>query len=74
MLWSLLSCLPFLINDFGELLLVVPHLVVGPNNDLPFAHQKVWDIVVRQERLLEVVDLVVFSLSEQFLLLESHNS
>lgn len=70
----LLYCLPFVVDGFDELLWgVVPHLVVTTDNDLvALSQEEIRNIIVRKMVLFEVVDLVVFNLSEQSPLLKKY--
>ena len=63
----LLYCLPFVVDGFDEFLGgVVPHLVVAADDYLvALSQEEVRNVVVWKMVLLEVVDLVVFNLSEQ---------
>ena len=63
----LLYCLPFVVDGFDEFLGgVVPHLVVAAHNDLvALSQQEIRNVIVWKMILFEVVDLVVFNLSEQ---------
>ena len=75
LLWSLLLhclplllyCLPFVVDGFDELLgSVVPHLVVAADNDLvALSQEEIWNVIVWKMVLLEVINLVIFNLSEQ---------
>lgn len=69
----LLYCLPFVVDGFDELLRgIVPHFVVAADNDLvALSQEEIWNIIVRKMVLFEVVDLVVFNLSEQSPLLKN---
>ena len=69
----LLYCLPFVVDGFDELLWgVVPHLVVATDNYLvALSQEEIRNIIVRKMVLFEVVDLVVFNLSEQSPLLKN---
>lgn len=70
LLWSLLCCLPSVIDDLDELLWCVTQPVLTTHNHLPLSQQEVWNVVIRQESLLKVVDFIIFSLSEQFIFLK----
>lgn len=75
LLWSLLLhclplllyCLPFVVDGFDEFFgSVVPHLVVAADNDLvALSQEEIWNVIIRKMVLLEVVNLVIFNLSEQ---------